>query len=90
MTLLQQNWRFPSPIRMLTVTALNVSHSAAAQLSLFAPEAGQEDARRENLEKSLDSIRGKFGKSAIASASALRADMGLGGLKIKEKRKKGE
>ena len=90
LTLLQQNWRFPAPIRMLTVTALNVSHSAAAQLSLFAPEAGQEDVRRENLEKSLDSIRGKFGKSAIASASALRADMGLGGLKIKEKRKKGE
>ena len=90
LTLLQQNWRFPAPIRMLTVTALNVSHSAAAQLSLFAPEAGQEDVRRENLEKSLDSIRGKFGKSAIASASALRADMGLGGLKIKENRKKGE
>ena len=90
LTLLQQNWRFPSPIRMLTVTALNVSHSAAAQLSLFSPEAGQEDVRRENLEKSLDSIRGKFGKSAIASASALRADMGLGGLKIKENRKKGE
>ena len=90
LTLLQQNWRFPAPIRMLTVTALNVSHSAAAQLSLFAPEAGQEDVRRESLEKSLDSIRGKFGKSAIASASVLRADMGLGGLKIKENRKKGE
>ena len=88
--LIHASWPEGKPIRMLTVTALNVSHSAAAQLSLFAPEAGQEDARRESLEKSLDSIRGKFGKSAIASASALRADMGLGGLKIKENRKKGE
>ena len=88
--LLRQNWRFPAPIRMLTVTALNVSHGAAAQLSLFEPEAGQDCSRRENLEKSLDAIRDKFGKSAIASGSTLRADMGLGGLKIEEKHTKGE
>lgn len=88
LTLLQQNWRFPSPIRMLTVTALNVSHSAAAPAFAVRTGGRQEDARRKP-EKSLDPS-GKNLAKRLASASALRADMGLGGLKIKEKRKKGE
>lgn len=88
--LLKQNWRFPAPIRMLTVTALNVSHSAATQLSMFEPEAGTRDDRRENLERSLDVIRGKYGKSAIASGAVLREDMGLGHLKMEQPYKKGE
>ena len=91
--LLKQNWRFPCPIRMLTVTALNVSHCAATQLSLFEPDAQRRDGRRENLEKSLDVIRKKYGKNAIAPGVVLREDMGLGHLKVEpphKTHKKGE
>ena len=81
--LLRANWRFPAPVRALTVTALGLSHGAAEQLSLFDGDAPAKSDKRERLEKSLDAIRGKYGPSSIAGGSVLKNDLGLGGLSIR-------
>ena len=66
--LLLRIWKPPAPIRMLTVTAIHLTEEGDAwqQEDLFAPAPQQ--ARQEKLEKleqAMDSIRDKYGKSAI-------------------------
>ena len=90
LALLAANWRFPAPVRALTVTALNLSHSAPEQLTLFDEGASSRSDKHERLEKSLDAIRGKYGHAAIAGASVLNRGLGLGKLSIDDPRKKRE
>lgn len=80
--LVEKNWPAQKPIRMLTVTALNLTDGTGArQLSWLEPEP-QSDEKREKLEQSLDAIRKKYGKASIASASRLNSDLGLGPLSM--------
>ncbi len=78
MELVRSNWDLTMPIRMLTVTALDLTDgSEPAQMSLFSVGDPPEDKRREKLERSLDAIRRKYGKNAIAAADVIRNDIGL-------------
>ncbi|MBE6877847.1 MAG: DNA polymerase IV [Ruminococcaceae bacterium] len=74
--LLCKNWNVKMPIRALTVTALDLSaDKKAQQINLFdAPEA-QDDAKKENLQKALDSIKQKYGKNAVQNASVMKTDL---------------
>ena len=84
MQLIAANWPAKKPIRMLTVTALSLTDGAARQLSLF-DEARREDPKREQLEKSLDAIRKKYGRRAIGAGSVVKNDIGLEELETEEK-----
>lgn len=66
--LAQQLWKAPTPIRLLSVTALYITESADSyqQLDLLAGDAPLRDQRQEHLESAMDAIRGKYGKDAIA------------------------
>ena len=72
MELLEAIWRPPSPIRMLTITAINLSaeDQAFEQVDLFHPEAGPQKKKQEKLEAAMDAIRGKFGAGAIQFGAA--------------------
>ena len=63
-----QIWKAPTPIRLLSVTALYITESADSyqQLDLLAGDAPRRDQRQEQLESAMDAIRGKYGKDAIA------------------------
>ncbi len=77
MALIAQNWDLAKPVRMITVTAQNLSDTPfAEQTSLFGPSAGMNEKRRK-LEDSIDGIREKYGKSAILEGNALKNDIGL-------------
>lgn len=82
--LVRANWPPGKPIRMLTVTALALTElPMAVQQSLF-DDAPRADPKREALEKSLDAIRKRYGRHAIAASSAVKNDIGLSGLSIDE------
>ncbi len=73
-------WDARRPIRMLTVTAMNLLPAAAEyeeQISFFDSSADEREKQR-RLERALDSLRGRFGADALTSAAALGADF-LGG-----------
>lgn len=77
LTLVRANWDFSRPVRMLTVTALSLTDEPfAVQQSLFGDEP-KADPRREKLEQSLDAIRKKYGRGAIAAGSVLGNHIGL-------------
>ncbi|QNL45005.1 DNA polymerase IV [Oscillibacter hominis] len=69
MELIKTIWRPPSPIRMLSVTAIHLvaEEESYAQLDLLNSAAKSE--KQEKLERAMDSIRGRYGKDAIAFGS---------------------
>ena len=74
MELLAQVWKPGSPVRLLGVTALELTDRPLAdgQQNLFAAPAGAERRdRRERLERTVDAIRGKYGGSAISYGGAV-------------------
>lgn len=75
LALYQKSWKRGAPIRALTVTAqaLVPEDQAAVQLDLLSAAGDQRRERQEHLEKTVDSIRGKYGKGAIAFAAATQA-----------------
>ena len=76
MELVSRSWEVGRPIRLLSVTAINLTDAGAEeQLSLF--EAPRDTGRQEALESSLDSIRERFGKSAVTPAVLLKNDLGI-------------
>jgi len=77
MTLIRNNWNLTAPIRAITITAINLicADQAGGQMDLFANEAqGRRRERQEQLGQAMDSIRNRFGHSAIAPASSLREE----------------
>jgi len=73
MELARQCWNESSPVRAMTVTALYLipEGEAGSQMDLLSQQ-GQEQKREklDRLERCMDQIRAKYGKSAISSASA--------------------
>lgn len=67
MELTRSAWRAPTPIRMLTVTALHITESAESfeQLDLLGAGRAASDVRQEKIESAVSAIRDKFGDGSI-------------------------
>ncbi len=77
MELIRKHWRMRDPIRLITVTAINLcDENQAQQLSLFAEENINTD-KEERAERAMDDIREKFGNSAISFGSVIKNDIGV-------------
>ncbi|HWR24397.1 MAG TPA: DNA polymerase IV [Feifaniaceae bacterium] len=78
MELIEASWKIGTPIRMLTVTALKLvpEGMAAEQISLLEDSRPRRE-KRERLEKTLDTIRDKFGRGSILPSSVLHNDLGI-------------
>lgn len=77
MDIIKKSWRMRDPIRMLTVTAINLcDENQAQQLSLFTEENISTE-KGEKAERAMDDIRRKFGDNAITFGSIIGNDIGL-------------
>ena len=81
MALAAQSWDFRKPVRLLSLTAKQLSplESDAEQLSLFPAPDQADRARQGKLEDALSAIRGRFGQDAIQLGGFLGNDLGLRG-----------
>lgn len=75
--LIKASWQMRDPIRMLTITAINLCHEdEAQQLSLF--DTGLKSREKgEKVERTIDDIRAKFGDNAISFGRVLNNDIGI-------------
>lgn len=74
---IKKSWRMRDPIRMLTITAINLcDENQAQQLSLFSNENVLAE-KGEKVERAMDNIRKKFGTGAISFGSIINNDIGL-------------
>ena len=73
-------WGTGKPIRMLTVTAMNlVTGDAGEQLGLFDDERDRRHAKAGRIEEAVDGIRGRFGAGAVFRGAVLGNDLGIDG-----------
>lgn len=81
MDLFQAHWFFGNPIRLITVTAINLTaeeQDQPVQLSFFGPEEGASyDERQKSLETAVDDIRNRFGKYSIIKGGLVHNDLGI-------------
>ena len=79
MELLRDNWEERKPIRMLTVTALQLvtPEEETEQLRMFDEEDAEKRKKREELESAVDAIRSRYGRGAIHAAELLQNDLGI-------------
>ena len=75
MEIIESSWNLSNPIRLLTITAINLTDETAdEQISLFdAPAEDRE--KEESMEKTMDDIRRKFGDSSITFGQILDSDL---------------
>ena len=71
LAILNKNWTKSAPIRMLTVTATNLTTESARQMRLIDDRTDAR-VRFEKLDGVMDSIRTRFGNNAISFASELQ------------------
>ena len=71
MELIEGAWKFPNPIRLISVTAIQLTEAAETyeQEDLFARPAQANREKQEKIEQTMDAIREKFGSGAIAFGS---------------------
>ena len=67
------------PVRMLTVTAMNLLHAENAheQISFFDEDESEKRKRNEKLESAVDEIRARYGKSAVTTGAVIGNDIGI-------------
>ena len=66
MEIIDRTWKKGSPVRMITVTAINLcGENESRQLSIFAEEDIAAE-KGEKVERTMDDIRRKFGSSSIS------------------------
>ena len=77
MELIRKSWKLNDPIRLLTVTGINLHpEDEAVQLSLF-DTMDQRREKNEKMERTMDSIRRKFGGGAITYGGLMGNDIGI-------------
>lgn len=77
MQLIHDNWNLAKPIRMLTITAGNLSDLPCAEQTSFLDAPQAINKKQQRLENSVDAIREKYGKTSILPAGTLHNDIGL-------------
>lgn len=75
--ILNSSWRKGSPIRMLTITGINLTDQVSQeQLSLFSADIKTKE-KAEKIELTMDEVRKKYGSSSIGFASVMSNDIGI-------------
>lgn len=73
--IINSSWKKGSPIRMLTITGINLTDQLdQEQLCLFDADIHQKD-KAEKVEFTMDEVRKKYGTDAIGFASAIKNDI---------------
>ena len=69
--IIRRSWKPNAPIRAITLTGHNLipEGEAAEQLDLFQSAGSQKRERLEKLERTMDSIRSKYGRGAVTVAA---------------------
>jgi len=77
LSLIEAAWDLASPIRALTITAQNLvaEDEAVDQFDLLAPRPTAQRQKLEQLEKTIDTLRSKYGTDAITFGSAVRDEL---------------
>ncbi len=76
--IIKASWNLKASIRMITITGINLTpENYSEQLCLFDEANNKKRNKQEKIEKAIDSIRKRYGKSAISFGSNVDNDLGI-------------
>lgn len=76
--LLKANWLLGDPIRLLTITAINLTdENEDEQLNMFAQNDVKTKERSQSMARAMDMIRNKYGDNAITFGRIINNDIGI-------------
>jgi len=76
--IIKASWNLKASIRMLTITGINLApENCSEQLCLFDEADNKQRNKQEKIEKAIDSIRQRYGKSSISFGSNVDNDLGI-------------
>jgi len=70
-------WDIDAPVRMLTITGMNIVAGYSEQMSFFGSDNDMQYEKREKIEKAVDTIRSKFGRNSIFLSTNINNDIGV-------------
>ena len=74
--LIRASWNLSAPIRMLTITGVNLTdQDIGEQLSLEGGNSFERRERRERLESALDQVRARYGKESVSFGALVDAEL---------------
>ncbi len=74
--IIRSSWHVGNPIRLITITAINLTDETAdEQMSIFTAD-NEAHIRGEKIERTMDEVRKKYGSSSIGFAAVLDNDIG--------------
>lgn len=76
-SLIHQHWQEQLPIRMITITAINLIDENESEQMNFFTEKKELQEKNEAIERTMDRIRNKYGRSAITMGRVLNNDIGI-------------
>lgn len=77
MEIIKANWKLSKPIRLMTITAINLEdEDAPEQMDIFSA-MGEDREREEKLDRAIDDIRKKYGEKSVAFGRVLGSDIGI-------------
>ena len=77
MELIRRSWKMSDPIRLIILTGINLrEENEAVQLSLF-DTVDERREKNERMERTVDSIRRRFGGGAITYGGLMGNDIGI-------------
>lgn len=77
LAIIKDEWKTGDPIRLITITAINlVDESMPVQLDIFSSADPDAD-KHAQLDRAIDSIRGKYGDSSITFGKLIGNDIGI-------------
>ncbi|MBQ3285840.1 MAG: DNA polymerase IV [Ruminococcus sp.] len=77
--LLAELWKDRRPLRLMGISLTNLTrdNNAGVQLSLFGEEQRIDNERDEKLDKTIDSLRGRFGSEAIKRGTVMKNSLNV-------------
>ena len=76
-SILVDTWDESKPIRMITISATNLSKGYAEQMDLFAEDSEATREKGKKRENAVDKIRQKYGNESIVNGAILDTDIGV-------------
>lgn len=76
-SILVDTWDESKPIRMITISATNLSKGYAEQMDLFAEDSETTREKGKKRENAVDKIRQKYGNESIVNGAILDTDIGV-------------
>ncbi len=79
LNLILENWEMKNPIRLLTVTGINLIDENTNEQISFWEEDNESREKKESISQAIDSIREKYGDTSMTFGSLINNDLGISG-----------